>query len=193
MSEHTDRELTTQTVTGIASSGNTRSARRAGIFSKHFRLASGLFFLVLSTSLVAETHFCVGGDLDHMTPAAIAACRAKMSGVRDAAKQRGVPAGWHFVVVCDEAGWKEYASFSHEERGLLTGAGYSTDPQLRWTFLRGSALDANQPEATATILSTSLESVPNQKGAPQLAPAASKSRQLSIAMASHESSRPDSQ
>ena len=83
-----------------------------------------------------------------------------MADVRNAVKQRGAPADWHFVVVCDEAGWKDYASFSATEPGLLAGASYSTDPRLRWTFLRGSDLNPDQPQTTATALSVALNSVP---------------------------------
>ena len=163
----------------IASSELTCNTSRAGLLTRHFRLLGGLAFLALSATLVAQTHFCVGGDLDHMTSTDVAACKAKLSGVRDAAKRRGVPAGWHFVVVCDEAGWKDYVSFSKDETGLLSGASYRTDTRLRWTFLRGSQLDANQPQATTTAVSIALENVPNQKSAPGLVP----SRSLSIAMA----------
>jgi hypothetical protein len=164
-----------------------------GIFPNYYRLLGGLLFLALSGTLVAQTHFCIGGDLDHLAPASIATCQAKMSGVRDAAKRQGVPANWHFVVVCDEAGWKEYTSFSSHEDGLLAGAGYSTDPRLRWTFLRGSQLDTDQPQAAATMVSMAIENVPNQKSAPRLAPSVKAARPLSIAMAGSGSSTSVSQ
>ena len=157
-------------------------ARRAGIPAKHLRLFVGLLFLAVSISLVAQTHFCIGGNLDTLSPASIAACQAKMSGVREAVKQRGAPAGWHFVVVCDEAGWKDLASFSAEQSGLLTGASYSTDPRLHWTFLRGSDLDAEQPQATAAVISVALRSVPTQKSTPQLPTPGRGARQYSVAM-----------
>ena len=188
MDTNVDSGFATQTLKGIARFAVTREIRRTGI-AKHVRLMGGLLFLALSASLVAETHFCVGGDLDGMSAAAVTACQAKLSGVRNAAKLRGVPADWHFVVVCDETGWKDYTSFS-QAAGLLSGASYSTDAQLRWTFLRGSQLNVDQPQTAATMLSMALESVPSHN---QFAPSAKTARQLSIATTRHSNSKPVSQ
>ena len=192
MSAYTATALPLLNVKNNAPFTSAHNSRRVSIFTKHIRLVSGLLFAALSASLTAETHFCVGGDLDDMTPASIRACQAKMAEVRDVVKHRGAPAGWHFVVVCDEAGWKEYARFSRQERGLLSGVSYSTDPNLRWTFLRGTELNVDQPEAVAEMLSTALESVPEQKNAHPLAPSRTQ-RQLSIAMADPDISTPGSE
>ena len=165
-----------------ASPADTIGARRPRILMQHLRLFAGLLFLAVSVSLVAQTHFCIGGDLDHLSPASLTACQAKMSGVRNAVKQLGAPAGWHFVVVCDDAGWKDYASFSARETGLLSGASYSTDLRLHWTFLRGADLDVEQPQATATVVSMALSSVPMQKSTPRMPASGKATRQYSIAM-----------
>jgi hypothetical protein len=188
MSMNSQSDLFVKNCTGIASHGY--AVRRTGIFVKHIRLFGGLAFLALSASLVAQTHFCIGGDVDHLTPANVAACEAKLSGVRHAVRQQGAPADWHFVVVCDEAGWKEYTSFSQRQTGMLTSASYSTDPRLHWTFLRGSDLSAEQPQMTAAVVTMALRSVPLQKSAPQLPSSGRSTRQYVIAMAPHNNSSP---
>ena len=60
-----------------------------------------LFAALLTVALpaVAQTHFCVGGDLDHLSPAEVTSCRAKMTEVREAVRRRGAPSGWHFLIV----------------------------------------------------------------------------------------------
>ena len=159
-----------------------RDRQRASHFVRHLRFIGGLLLVGLSASLVAETHFCIAGDLDDLSPVAVAACQAKMTGLRNVVKQRGAPANWHFVVVCDEAGWKEYTSFSRDARGTFSGAGYSTDPQLRWTFLRGADLSTEQPQATAGVLDRALDTIP-ATNAPGRASPDRPSRQYSVAMA----------
>ena len=160
-------------------------AARAGIPAKQLRVCGGVLLLALSTSLVGQTHFCIGGDVDHLTPANIAACRATLPSIREAVRQRGISADWHFVVVCDEAGWKEYTSFSRMETGLLSGADYSTDTRLHWTFLRGSELQTGDPQAAADVLTMALDSLPRQKSSPAGAAPQNSTRQYGIAMAQH--------
>ncbi len=160
-----------------------RDSRRAIPFSRPVRMFSGLLLLALSATAVAQTRVCIGGDVDAMNPVVIAACRSKMSGVREAIKRQGAPADWHFVVVCNEAGWKDYTSFSRQEVGLLTGASYSTDPRLGWTFLRGSDLDAEQTQTTARIVAAALNTVPGRQAMPQFAAPKNTTRQFGIARA----------
>ncbi len=135
--------------------------------SSRSRLLCGAFCLALSASVTAQTHFCIGGDVDHLNAAEIAACKTKVSELREAVKQHGAPADWHFVVVCDETGWQEYASFARDTPGLLTDAGYSTDPRLRWTFVRGSKLTGGQAQATTNLLAMALDGLPGEKPAPE--------------------------
>ena len=182
MNARNSSESITQTLQDTAYQAVMHGARPARNYAKQLRISIGLLLLALSASVFAQTRFCVGGDLDHMSATAIAGCQAKMAGVREAARLRGVPADWHFVVVCDEVGWKDYTSFSQSETGMLTGANYSTDPRLRWTFLRGTELNAEQPETTATVIAAALESVPSDGNSPRLSPSA-KPHQYSIAMA----------
>lgn len=177
MSANFDRDLPVQNSRYSAATTKTCHTRHAG-YSKHLRVFGGLLFLALSASLVGQSHFCIGGDVDHLTPATVAACKNKLSAVRNAVRQHGAPSDWHFVVVCDDEGWKEYTSFSSREAGLLSGASYSTDPRLHWTFLRGGDLD--QPDTTASVVTMALTSVPNGNSEPQRL---SKTRQYGIAMA----------
>ena len=46
---------------------------------------AGIVLLTLSASAVAQTHFCIGGDLDTLTPTQVAACKAKSADLRTAA------------------------------------------------------------------------------------------------------------
>ena len=166
MSANNRSDLSVQDFIGGASPSC--NVPRACIFRRHLRLFGGALFLALSATLVAQTHFCIGGDIDHMTPANVAACEAKLSGVRNAVRQQGAPAGWHFVVVCDEMGWKEFTSFSHREAGLLSNASYSTDPRLHWIFLRAGQIDVEQPQTVVTAVTMALGKIPTRKSAPEV-------------------------
>ncbi len=141
---------------------------RNGKLIMRLRAACGLMMLALSASAIAQTHFCIAGEIDAMSAPEVAAFQAKMANVRELVKIHGAPADWHFVVVCDEAGWKDYVSFSGRHAATLEDASYSTDPQLRWTFLRGSDLSTDT-ESTRATLSLALGSLPRQKNLPQFA------------------------
>ena len=125
-----------------------------------------LFFLGLATAALAQTHFCIAGDLDHLNATEVTACKAKMTNVRDAVKRRGAPAGWHFVVVCDETGWTDYARFIASGQQALHNAAFHTDPAQHWTFVRGSRMDAGSTDAADTLLAVALKGVATPKVAP---------------------------
>ncbi len=186
MSANNRSDLSIQDFNGVASP--LCDVPRAWFFRRHLRLSGGALFLALSASLVAQTHFCIGGDIDHLSPASVVACEAKLAGVRSAVRQIGAPADWHFVVVCDEMGWKEFTSFSHREAGLLSNASYSTDPRLHWTFLRGSQIDIEQPQTVVTAVTMALGKIPTRKSAPEV-PVVRSTRQY-IAMAQRDPSAP---
>lgn len=132
-----------------------------------FPLPVSLLMFAASLTSVAQTHFCIAGDLDHLTQTEVSACHAKMTEVRDAIKRRGAPSGWHFVVVCDEAGWSDYASFSGKAGAHLLQADFQTDRDEHWTFLRGSHLpDGGQ--AAAVLLKAALVGVPGRLTEPGL-------------------------
>ncbi len=143
---------------------------------RRFGLPAKLVLLALSASAVAETHFCIGGNLDQLNATQVSECRAKMADMRNAVKQHGAPAGWHFVVVCDEDGWKEYTNFAGQEATNLVQAAYSTDAEMHWTFVRGSRMDAKAPGQAEVVLAAAMKNVPAQRVAPL--PLASPKRSL---------------
>lgn len=132
-----------------------------------------LVLLMLPSAAVAQTHFCIGGDLDHMAATDVAACKTKMSNIRQAVKQHGAPSGWHFVVVCDETGWTDFASFSgvytSARKAALKSADFHTDRDLGWTFIRGSRLSSEPAQATM-VLASILKDVPAPAPGPQPLP-----------------------
>ena len=96
---------------------------------------------LLCASAVAQTRFCIGGDLDHMSETQKTACHAKMQAVKQAAASLHAPADWHFVVVCGEDGWKSYAAYSLDDSAALVHADADTHLAQRETFLREDRLD----------------------------------------------------
>lgn len=123
---------------------------------------------LLSAALpaVAQTHYCIGGDLDHLSQAEVTTCKAKMTAVREAVKRRGAPSGWHFMVVCDESGWQDVAALTGRSAARLEAAAYSTDQGLQVTFLRGSRMGDADGSAPAAMLNAALEGVPGRYARP---------------------------
>lgn len=134
-----------------------------------FPQTATLAFLCLAVPAVAQTHFCIGGDLDHLDQTEVSACQAKMSHVREAVRRRGAPDGWHFVVVCDETGWSDLAGFTGKAAGGLRHVDYSTDRDMQWTFLRGSHIEADGEQAGA-VLNAALRYVPGRRAQPGSGP-----------------------
>lgn len=102
-------------------------------------LVATSFALVLasiSTPAVAQSRFCIGGDLDHLTATDRAACTATLQAARSAAATMHAPDGWHFVVVCGEEGWKDYASFSSRGEAALVNASADTNLDEHTTYFR---------------------------------------------------------
>lgn len=97
----------------------------------------------LSVASVAQTRFCIGGDLDHLSAEDRASCSATMQSVRTAAASLHAPEGWHFVVVCGEAGWKNYASFSSRGEAVLERVA-DTDLAQQTTYFREGGLHMAQ-------------------------------------------------
>ncbi len=125
-----------------------------------FPLSLSLALLGATLPAVAQTHFCIGGDLDHLSAQQVSLCQSKMSHVRETVRRRGAPDGWHFVVVCDETGWNDLASFSGKAQGALRTVDYSTDQELHWTFLRGSRLSGEEADSTGSMVAAALKGVP---------------------------------
>ena len=102
---------------------------------------------LITASAVAQTRFCIGGDLDHITAADRAACSTTMQAVRAEASRLHAPDDWHFVVVCGEQGWTQYTAFSSRGAEALNGAAADTDLEEHTTYLRESSLNAPQPHS----------------------------------------------
>ncbi len=96
---------------------------------------------LLCASAIAQTRVCLGGDLGHLTQAQKTACSADMQTVRSLATAMHAPDGWHFVVVCGEESWKQYAAYTMREESGLLNAAADTNFQTRETFLRESRPD----------------------------------------------------
>lgn len=122
-------------------------------FLNHLRLVTG-FGLLLSVSAVAQTRYCLGGDLEHLSASQRSACSAKVEAVRKAAVGVPMPADWHFVVVCGEQGWKDYAIYAFASSDALQDAQLSTDHDRHETFLRESSLHLDDVASLRQILTT---------------------------------------
>ncbi len=124
-----------------------------------------LILFSLAYPAIAQTHFCIAGDLDHLNATQVTECRTKMTNVRDAVKRHGAPSGWRFVVVCDATGWSDYARFIAPGTASLREAAFHTDEHQRWTFVRGDRIDAGA-EAADTLLAVVLRGVTIPKTEP---------------------------
>lgn len=99
---------------------------------------------LLPRTTQAQNRFCIGGDLDHLSAAQRAVCSSKLAAVRSAALRFGAPDGWHFVMVCGEAGWKEYASFSSRPALELERASSDTDRAAFSTYFREESFNGGE-------------------------------------------------
>ena len=95
----------------------------------------------LSLSAHAQSRFCLGGDLQHLSTAQRSSCTAKLAQVRSAAQRFGAPDGWHFVMVCGEENWKAYAPFSTRSPQELERASADTDLLAHTTYVRELKLE----------------------------------------------------
>ena len=129
------------------------------------RILSLMFLLCSTLSATAQTHYCIGGDLDHLSAAEVNSCHSKMLDVREAVKRRGAPSGWRFLVVCDESGWRDVASITGKDSSALRLAEFSTDTTEHVTFLRGSHMDTAN---AGQMLNASLHGVPGNHSTPGL-------------------------
>ena len=109
-------------------------------FSKTMRLAP-LAATLLCASAVAQTRFCIGGDIAHLSNAEKSRCSAKLQAVKTAASSFHVPDGWHFIMVCGEDGWKEYTAYAMKD--TLVSASADTLFEQHEIFLRGDRFDEN--------------------------------------------------
>ncbi len=129
------------------------------------KMIAALLFLT-SAAAGAENRFCIGGDLQHLSPVQRTVCQAKLNQVRSAVQQELGLDKWHFVVVCVEAGWTDYASFSNHSADAVLHADADSDAAAKSVYLRGSRLLST---AGVTDLLTKELSIPRENGTIQLA------------------------
>ena len=101
---------------------------------------SAALITLFSLSAVAQTRYCIGGDLDHLSAAERASCTAAKDEVRAAATRLHAPEDWHFVVVCGEQGWRDYTAIAERSKVALEDLGADTDLQGHVTYLREARL-----------------------------------------------------
>ena len=130
----------------LARRSRTRSARAL----MHRGVSAGLLACLTLGAQAQSPRFCLGGELDHLSPAQRTACSAKLASVREAARRFGAPEGWHFVLVCGEEGWKSYAAFSSRPAAELENASADTDILAHSTYFREEKLAAAAESSGAT-------------------------------------------
>jgi hypothetical protein len=96
--------------------------------------------LVFSLTAIAQTKVCMGGNLDTLSSTEKHACENQVSMARSAAAASNISGDWHFVVVCGEDGWRDYAAFSQQGEVTLRAAASDTDYANKTTYLRGTRL-----------------------------------------------------
>lgn len=115
--------------------------------------------ILSTTSALAQTRICIGGDLDHLSNAERAACSATAQAVRNEANSMHAPGDWHFVVVCGEAGWKNYTAFSSRGSAALDDAAVDTDLEQQTTYLREDRLRATSGTGMHHIVAHEIASI----------------------------------
>lgn len=103
-------------------------------------------------SALAQTRYCMGGDLEHMSAAQKAGCSAKMQAVKDVARSLHAPEDWHFVLVCGEEGWQNYAAFYGQDQEMSSDTVADTRLESRETFLRESRMKLGDLQSMRKVL-----------------------------------------
>lgn len=121
-----------------------------------------LTFLLLTGSLslaaVAETRYTLGGDVPHLTRAEAQGCVARLAEVKAAAERLHSPS-WHFVVVCGDGGWWQYAALSKRSALTLENVVADTDLASRTTFLRADGLTPEIEGAVERVMAHEVASI----------------------------------
>lgn len=93
--------------------------------------------LAVSTASAASNKVCMGGNVEQLSATQAQACQQTAQQVRAAADKSGT-SNWHFVVVCDEAGWQDYAAFATMPASDLQQAAIDNNLAQRTSFVRAS-------------------------------------------------------
>ena len=122
-------------------------------------LSLALAATLFSIPAVAQTRFCIGGNLDHLSANDRADCSATMQAVRATAASMHAPDDWHFVVVCGEEGWKSYAAFSTRSEAAIENASADTDLAQRTTYFREDRLHTPQAHGLRRVVAHEIASI----------------------------------
>lgn len=90
--------------------------------------------------------------MDQLTTAQIAACQQTSTALQAEAQRTGVPAGWHVITVCDEAGWQTIVSLRVGATQHALRANQATNGRLHLMFVHGSQVRATDTEAIDAVL-----------------------------------------
>lgn len=98
--------------------------------------------VLLAVTASAEPRFCMGGNLDQLNAAQQATCKQQLAQMKAVAAAQNSP-DWHYVLVCDEQGWKDYAAFSVTSPEKLMNVSADTNVSQKTTFVRGSRMNGS--------------------------------------------------
>lgn len=95
-----------------------------------------------TAATAAPNKVCMGGNLAMLNALQVRTCQQQADQLRAAADKSGA-SNWHFVLVCDEASWQDYAAFSQLPAESLAVANADTNAAQRTTFVRASRLSSS--------------------------------------------------
>lgn len=122
-------------------------------------IGTAVIATLISLPAVAQTRYCLGGDLDHLSAAERASCSAAREMVQATATRLQAPENWHFVIVCGEQGWRDYTAVSQRGEVALEDSSADTDLGERVTYLRESRLSAPHTHGPQRVIAHELASI----------------------------------
>ena len=127
------------------------------------KVLSTVSSILLSASLAsaAQSHFCIGGNLDQLTEAQIVACEHTSAALQMESQRAAVSAGWHFITVCDEAGWQTVVALQGDGALQALRANQATNGKLHLIFVHGTQVRATDTRALDAVL---LQATPAESG-----------------------------
>lgn len=129
-------------------------------------IASTAFMLLGFSASAATTEVCMGGNIEQLSSTSLRACQQEVAQVRETANAVGTP-DWHFIVICDDAGWRDYAAFSTTSASVLAHESADSNIALHTTFLRGSRLSGS--EGAKILVATMQDILHRSRTQPELA------------------------
>lgn len=122
-------------------------------------LGSVLVTTMICLPAVAQTRYCIGGDLDHLSASERASCLAAKDSVKTTAARLHAPEDWHFVIVCGEEGWRDYTSVAQQSEAALEDSAADTDLDQHVTYLRESRMRNSKTNELQRVVAHELASI----------------------------------